>query len=502
VSERAQRLPWYRRLAFRLAVLVTLLLLGFDFAASHVYVALHRWLVEEDGQVVFSVGDETDDAARAHRAAVERAAMELLLGDANSATTRLAAMQAALMAWQEAFPTAFLVCDERLIVCASSPSLRVPHGELAPTTRPGWQFLHWYPLWRDGALCGWLCLLPPPPDAYANGFAAEWPVRSAVVSDAEMTARLQRMQFAGEVSMWLLRLVIVAIVALCFSWLVTRRLARLAAVARADLGGDASTGLATGGSDEIAALAQALADSRQRVHSLLDELGARDRARREWIAQVSHDLRTPLTALVARLERALPVADRLLAKCAPDPTHAEVHELRSAIDVALADADRVAQLARDLLEAARLDLPNQLDLEPLLVGELVARVGQELAPLAAKSGLALRVAPAVGLPAVTGDGRRLLRVLENLVRNAIEHASSCVEVRAAALPNGVGVEVLDDGPGLLADPAANDARRADAAGLGLQIARRILAAHGSALELEDRPEGGCRSRFVLPVTAT
>ena len=125
-----------------------------------------------------------------------------------------------------------------------------------------------------------------------------------------------------------------------------------------------------------------------------------------------------------------------------------------------------------------------------------------LTPLAAKSGLALRVAPDVGLPSVTGDGRRLLRVLENLVRNAIEHARTHVEVRAAAAPNGVGVEVLDDGPGLLADPQASDARRADAAGLGLQIARRILEAHGSALELADRPEGGCRSRFVLPTASS
>ena len=497
MSERAQRLPWYRRLAFRLAVLVTLLLLGFDYVAPHVYMALHRWLVEDDGLVAYAVAEEADGEDKALRSAVERAAAAVLVDEPTQFNARLTAIQAALVAWREEFPTVFLVCDERLLVRAASSSLRVPVGEPAPTARPGWQLLHWFPLWRDDALCGWLCLFPPPPDAFANGFAAEWPGKSAVISEAEMEARMQRMQLAGEVSMWVLRLVLVALVALFFSWLVTRRLARLATAASADLGA-ASVGPAVRGSDEIAALARALADSRQRVHSLLEELGSRDRARREWIAQVSHDLRTPLTALVARLERALPVADRLFAQCAADPTQAEVHELRSAIDVALADADRVAQLARDLLEAARLDLPNQFESEPLLVGELLARVAQELAPLAAKSGLVLRTAPAPGLPAVLGDGRRLLRVLENLVRNAIEHAHGQVEVRAAAVADGVGIEVLDDGRGLLADPAASDARRADAAGLGLQIARRILAAHGSALELGDRPEGGCRSRFVLP----
>lgn len=502
MSGTAQRLPWYRRLAVRLAALVALLLLGFDYAAPHVYMVLHRWLVEDDGLIVYSVADESDDEDKELRSAIDRAGMALLVDEPTQGSARLAAMQAALVAWREELPTVFLVCDERLRVCAASPSLRVPLGEPAPTARPGWQFLHWFPLGRDGALCGWLCLFPPPPDAFANGFAAEWPGRSAVVSEAEMDARMQRMQFAGEVSMWVLRLVLVAIVALFFSWLVTRRLARLAVAARADLGTAGAAGVAPRGSDEIGALAQALADSRQRVHSLLEELGARDHARREWIAQVSHDLRTPLTALVARLERALPVADRLLEQCAADPALAEVHELRSAIDVALADADRVAQLARDLLEAARLDLPNQLDVEPLLVGELVARVGQELAPLAAKSGIVLSAVPAAGMPTVPGDGRRLLRVLENLVRNAIEHAHSRVEVRATAVGNGVGVEVLDDGPGLLVDPAASDARRADAAGLGLQIARRILAAHGSELELADRPEGGCCSRFVLSPAAS
>lgn len=496
MTAKVQRLPWYRRLAFRLAVLVTLLLLGFDYVAPRVFGALHSWLVESEGHVVYSLSNEPDSKEVALRSVVECEALELLDGVAG-ANVSLAAIQSALVAWREDFPTVFLVCDARLLVRAASPCLRLAVGEPSPSGRAGWEFLHWFPLRRDGALRGWLALLPPPPDAIANGFAAEWSGKSAVVSQEEMEARFQRMRLAGEVSIWLLRLAIVAIVALFFSWLVTRRLARLAAVASADLGSTTTAGVAARGSDEIAALAQALGDSRQRVQSLLDELGARDRARREWIAQVSHDLRTPLTALMARLERALPVVDRLLVQCRAEPTHGDANELRSAIDVALADADRVAQLARDLLEAARLDLPDQLELEPLLVGELVLRVGQELAPLAAKSGLALSAVPAPGLPSVPGDGRRLLRVLENLVRNAIEHAHSQVEVRAAAVANGVVVEVLDDGPGLLADPSASDARRADAAGLGLQIARRILAAHGSALDLADRPEGGCGSRFVL-----
>lgn len=499
MSAASTRLPWHRRLTFRLAALVALLLIGFDFVAPHVFELMDRWLVRHGDKDVFvaTTNDAIDGEARARRTAVEEAAASLLANGPTPRSTDLTAIQAALVASCDGLPTAFIVCDQSLHVRAASPSLRVPLGEPTPTGRPDWGPIQWLPLRRDGALAGWLGLLAPPPDAYANGFASEWSGSSMVISQAELEARMQRMQVAGQVATWVLRLALAGAVAWLFSWLVTRRLARVAAVARADLGSVAAVDAVARGSDEIAALAQALVESRQRVSSLLEELGARDQARREWIAQVSHDLRTPLTALVARLERALPTADRLLAQCAAEPTRGDANDLRSAIDVALADADRVAQLARDLLDAARLDLPNQLDLEPLLVAELVTRVGEELAPLAAKSGLSLRVAPAAGLPTVTGDGRRLLRVLENLVRNAIEHAHEHVEVRATSLANGVRVEVLDDGPGLLAKPSANDARRADAAGLGLQIARRILAAHGSGLELGDRPEGGCCSHFVL-----
>jgi signal transduction histidine kinase len=510
VSAAAVRLPWYRRLTFRLAALVALLLLGFDFVAPHVFELMDRWLIRQGSPLILVAtnGEKHADESLALRGAVDELAATLLASEPTQSATDLAALHAAIAAWHGGIPTAFLVCDQNLRVHAASPSLQVQLGAPVPTERPDWTSLSWSPLRRDGALVGWLCIPGPPHDAYLFGGAVgsdesghtdsgELISDAAVISQEEMDARIERMRIAGLVATWLLRLGLAAIVAWLFSWLVTRRLARVAAVARADLDSTATFGNAARGSDEIAALAQALVESRERVRSLLGELGARDQARREWIAQVSHDLRTPLTALVARLEGALPTADRLLAQCAAEPARGAANELRSAIDVALADADRVALLARDLLDAARLDLPNQLELEPVLVAELVTRVGEELAPLAAKSGLSLRTTPAAGLPAVTGDGRRLLRVLENLVRNAIEHAHNHVEVRATSTANGVRVEVLDDGPGLLADPSASDARRADAAGLGLQVARRILDAHGSGLELANRPEGGCCSRFVL-----
>lgn len=498
MTSAAKQLPWYRRLTFRLAVLVTLLLLGFDWIVLPVTEALHGWLIEPEGHAVYAVSNTPSREDALWISAVEREALALLELPAVG-RGGLTAMQSALVTWREAFPTVFVIFDVELRVRAASNCLRLPVGEAVPANKPGWEFVQWFPLHRDGSLRGWLALLPPPPDAIANGFAAEWWGKSAVVSRDEMEARYQRLQFARTLFQWVLRFAMVGLVAMLFSWLVTRRLAKLAAVARVDLATANATGFAIGGSDEIADLARALAESRQHVQSLLDELGTRDRARREWIAQVSHDLRTPLTALVARLERALPVVDRLLNPSCPEPGLEPAQQLREAINTALADTDRVAQLARDLLEAARLDLEDQIESEALLVGELVLRVGQELAPLAAKSGLELSVAPAPGMPMVLGDGRRLLRVLENLVRNAIEHAHGRVEVRAAAVADRVCVEVLDDGPGLLADPAASDARRADAAGLGLRIARHILAAHGSALELVNRPQGGCCSRFALAI---
>lgn len=492
----SQHLPWYRRLSVRLAACIAIVLLVFEQGASQLHGALGSWLGLRPDKAPYRIHLDDSDRSAKLPEPVEAAAAGWFDGASADSDAQRRALDQALAAWRDGPVVSYVVTDAALVVRATSETSSALVGQRLLPTFDESAMVEWHPVLRAGALLGWLCVSLPSPLVAAKGFTEKIPGNPLVLTDTEARAVAVREWWASQVTQWTLRLAVASMVALFVSWLVTRRIVRLADAARIDPAGDESmVGVDLHGSDEIAGLARALGAARARVRALLEELAARDTARREWIAQVSHDLRTPLTALVACLERTVPPAERLQREHGAD---ADADAVRQGLDVALADADRVAQLARDLLDAARLDLPHRLVLELVLPGELLERVAQQLEPLAAKVGLVLHVDVAPDLPTVRGDGRLLLRALENLTRNAIEHAHTCVQLRAAPAAKGVEFSVMDDGSGLLAAaPKEGDRRRADAAGLGLQVVRRMLAAHGSELEMTDRREGGCGSRFVL-----
>lgn len=485
---------WHRRLSVRAAALITLVLLVFDQVSGELDAALGGLLGLRLGRVLMQIEvDDRRDGLVELPTAVTVPALAMI-DDPRADAEAGPALQKALQGWLHAADHSYVLTDTRLsVVSASAGSAVVVGARLPLPALPRGRVERW-PVLRAGVLLGWLHLSFPPTSEAVAESGKSLLTESRVVTPAQGELLAEREWWVTMAVEWGLRFGAAATVALFVSWLVTRRVVRLAdAVGFDPRGGDGLPAASRRGSDEIAALAVALDEARGRVRGLIQELAARDTARREWIAQVSHDIRTPLTALIACLERAVPIVDRRASSRSADDA-----SLREIIDVARSDADRVAQLTRDLLDAATLDLPHQLVLEPVLPGELLERVSQQLAPLANKRGLALSVQVGPGVSTVSGDGRRLLRVLENLLRNAIEHARTVVELRVLQVGDGVAIEVVDDGCGLAAAATGGDRRRADSAGLGLQVARRILASHGSELDLADRPEGGCRSRFVLP----
>ncbi|MEM7205199.1 MAG: HAMP domain-containing sensor histidine kinase [Planctomycetota bacterium] len=304
----------------------------------------------------------------------------------------------------------------------------------------------------------------------------------------EMQAQSLRVSTAVSL---LLAVVMALAVATATSQWVTRRLSRLArAAAAAPAGGDAAL-LEVRGRDEVATLAAALNEMRGRTAELLGDLAQRDVARREWVAQVAHDLRTPLTALGVCLDRA--------EWASPDA-------LREILRVARLDAARVASIAEDLLELHRLEGEPHLDLEPVLPGELVDSAVVGLRPLAERSGIELGTKVERGLPVMRGDGKRLLRALENLIENAVRHAAARVVVAAKRTAEGVRFEVRDDGSGFhglssgavdLAAAHTSASRRGS--GLGLTVVDRIACAHGGELAARNEPSSGAAVSFWLPL---
>ncbi len=249
--------------------------------------------------------------------------------------------------------------------------------------------------------------------------------------------------------------------------------------------------LPAGERDELVILAHAHAQMAQRLAEQWQQLRQQDLQRRELVANISHDLRTPLSSLHGYLET-LALKDALL----------EPAERRRYLGIALAQSSKVGTLASALFELARLEHGGvRLELETFALPELLQDVLQKFELSAQSRRQSLQGDFPRVLPLVRADVGLIERVLTNLLDNALRHAPDggqvCVALRA--VPSAIQVRVIDDGPGvpsavrqtLFQAPAALSARRRDGGGLGLLIVQRIVQLHGGKVWLEDTERGAC-----------
>jgi two-component system, OmpR family, sensor kinase len=243
-------------------------------------------------------------------------------------------------------------------------------------------------------------------------------------------------------------------------------------------------------------------DELQRLGETLNEMLARlERTlerERHFIAEASHELRSPLALLRAELDYALHYA-------------AGEDELRAALATASQETDRLVQLAADLLLIAGADQGRlALRTEPLPVRELADSVRRRFAWRAEAEGRELLLDVPDGL-IVEGDRVRLEQALGNLIENALRHGQGAVTLRGEAADGTVELHVLDDGPGFppdFVDEAFQRFSRADVshsgsgAGMGLTIVSTIAAAHNGEATATNQPEGGADVAIRLPLRST
>jgi signal transduction histidine kinase len=251
--------------------------------------------------------------------------------------------------------------------------------------------------------------------------------------------------------------------------------------------------------DELDRLAASFERMSERIDRQVEELQATDALRRELVANVSHDLRTPLASLQGYLETLL------LKKDLPEESR------RQYLETARHHAERLGKLVGDLFELAKLESSQvELQLEDCSLAELVQDVVQKYQLEAENKDVQLTCELRQDLPFVTADLGLIERVLENLLDNALRHTPSggTVTIGLSGSGRDVSVQVADTGCGIASEdlPHVFDryyrARRSDGgregAGLGLAIARRIVELHGGTIEAHSRLDSGSSFLFVLP----
>jgi two-component system OmpR family sensor kinase len=229
------------------------------------------------------------------------------------------------------------------------------------------------------------------------------------------------------------------------------------------------------------------------LNEMLDRLRRSFERERRFVADASHELRTPVAVIKAELEGALRAGRH-------DP------QVREALVAAVEECDGLAQLAEDLLVVARSGDGELLPVRPesVSVDALLAGVEQRFGDRAKERGRSIRVEGTAGLQ-VDADELRMRQALGNLVDNALRYGAGEIVLRARSSQPGVSLEVSDAGKGFgqdIADRAferfarGDGARTRGGAGLGLSIVRAIAEAHGGRVELV-RGEGAT-VRIWLP----
>ena len=288
--------------------------------------------------------------------------------------------------------------------------------------------------------------------------------------------------------------------------LLTRRLKRLSQEMQrvSDSGFELSPSFSTPGKggDEIDGLARSFAEMSERINKQIEQLKENDRLRRELVSNISHDLRTPLSAMQGYLETLTIKGDELTGD-----------KRKQYLEIATRHTVRLGTLIGDLFELSKLDAASVTpNLEAFSLAELVQDIAQEFQLDSENKDIKLAIELNAAAGFTIGDIGLIQRVLENLVRNAIRYTPTGGEVTISISerPKSVAVSVSDTGPGIPDEEiprifdrfyrsAQGDEALSDSSGLGLAIVKRILDLHESRITVVSKLDAGTRFEFELPL---
>ncbi|MFV2058490.1 MAG: sensor histidine kinase, partial [Thiohalomonadales bacterium] len=253
--------------------------------------------------------------------------------------------------------------------------------------------------------------------------------------------------------------------------------------------------------DEIDSLGQNFNKMADKIDQQISELASNDAKRRELIASVSHDLRTPLTSMYGYLETLSLKGDSLSKQ-----------EQQNYIKIATDQSKRLIQLVSELFELSKLDsVETLLSIESFSLGELIQDVSQKFQLIAENKQISIVTHFGSNMPFAYGDIALIQRVLENLMDNAITHTpkGGTITLELNEQNENIRVIIADTGFGIAEEDLPHIFERffhrdrtavvdKQGTGLGLAIAKRIISLHGSTIEAHSRVNEGTTFLFNIP----
>ena len=274
----------------------------------------------------------------------------------------------------------------------------------------------------------------------------------------------------------------------------TRPIADISRAAGRFAVGDYGSRTSAAGSDEIGGLGRTF-------NTMADSLAKVEQNRREFLANVSHELKTPVASIQA------------LAEAVADGIATGPEQQRRYLDTIVAESRHIDRLIRDLLDLSQLEagelavVPEKLDLAAFLAGETA-----KYDHLLTEKNLAVRVDAPAGLPAVLADPGRLAQIMTNLISNASRYspAGEAIDVTVRLQAGKAVVAVSDRGPGIPREDQPyiwdrfyrvdkSRSRSGGGTGLGLAITKRLVQAMGGEVSLASEPGQGTTVTFTLPL---
>lgn len=257
--------------------------------------------------------------------------------------------------------------------------------------------------------------------------------------------------------------------------------------------------------DEIGRLGATFKEMAERIQEQVEALKNSDASRRDLIANVSHDLRTPLATLQGYIETLLIKQDTLTTE-----------EQRNYLEIAIGHCERLSKLVSELLELAKLDSgAASVHPEPFNLGELVQDVLQKFQLQANEKQITITANIQEDLPFAEADIGLIERVLENLMDNAVHYTQEGGSVRLVLTPErqDISLKISDTGRGIPQEELPHifnrfyqleKNRKAETghSGLGLAIAKRILELHKRTVEVSSSPGTGTTFTFQIPIHKT